>query len=48
MLSTVLGIGIVQDIYSYIIIIIIIITPPNRHVIQLEGRKNQNQYINLY
>jgi hypothetical protein len=31
-----------------IIIIIIIITPPNRHVVQLEGRKNQNQYINLY
>jgi hypothetical protein len=30
------------------IIIIIIITPPNRHVVQLEGRKNQNQYINLY
>jgi hypothetical protein len=32
----------------FIIIIIIIITPPNRHVVQLEGRKNQNQYINLY
>jgi hypothetical protein len=31
-----------------IIIINIIITPPNRHVVQLEGRKNQNQYINLY